>query len=169
MEALQKLSNTPDFADQDAKCRIPIEIGSFRTYWQKGVSPSSPPFIATASQGARYVLVYLSIARAVAVFERCGRLLTRRAVLTDPTEMLAVLPDRALDSEPEAKAASERQIDTLRKVLDIPADKELPRVSATMCSRIIDRVLTEKSLARMRAEIALCDNEVPQVPTLAHD
>lgn len=169
MDAWLNQIHTPNLAQQDAACRVPIEIGAFTTYWQLGISPSTPPFLVTASQGARYVLVYAKTSRAVVVFERCGRVLAQRAILTDATQMLAALPDRALEPSPASKPATDKQLETLRKVLDVAPEKEFPPISAAMCSRLIDRVLTEKTLARMADQLSNCVAELVQEPSLAHE
>ena len=168
MDAWLRHAEHPDFGDQDANTRVPIEIGAFTTFWCKGLVPTSPPFLVTANQGVRYLLVYIERGKAIAVYENCGKTWTRRALLTAPTEMLAVLPQRAFQADLESKPASEKQIVTLKKFLDAAADRKFPELSARACSRLLDRLIVERALAKLKDDIAACAAEVDG-PTLARD
>jgi hypothetical protein len=60
--------------------------------------------------------------------------------------ILAALPKRAM-APPSAEAvASPRQLATLRKILDLPVDHELPALHATAVSLLIDRIVLAKIL-----------------------
>lgn len=146
LEALHRLIKEPDLATQAQSAREVVRIGGVPTYWSPPFAEGLPPYISTVSNGAQRMFVVDLTHLNVALYEGARDLWARRMLTARPEMILSALPKRAMVLPMAEAVASPRQLATLRKILDLPADHELPPLHATAVSALIDRVVLAKIL-----------------------
>lgn len=146
LEALQRLINKPDLTTQAQSAREVVRIGGVPTYWSPSFAGGLSPYISTVSNGAQRLFVVDPTHLNVALYEGGRDTWTRRMLTTRPEMILAALPKRAMALPSAEAVASPRQLTTLRKILDLPVDHELPALHAAAVSLLIDRIVLAKIL-----------------------
>lgn len=157
LRELTRLETTPDLAAQDIDCRTVVSIGGIPTYWSKGLGAETPIYVQHAIGAIKRIHVIDTASNSVAVYDRTANdTWERRAILDRPEEIAASLPKRAINASGVVQPASPKQIATVRKLLEYPADRPMPLLSATAASRIMDRILTEKIVIELAADFRSC-------------
>lgn len=152
LAALHAHMREPNLAIQVQAARQPITIGDVVTYWSIPVVAGLPPYVTTMSGGARRLLIASADKSDFAIYDGGGDLWRCCVVTRRPEIILASLPRRALLPPPPNAEATSRQLATMRKLLDMPPDKELPRLHAAVVSRVIERFVVERSLPALVAD-----------------
>ena len=154
MQELTRLASIPDLRAQDSDCLTEVPFGGLKTYWSRGLGEDVPPFLTHSVKGVKRFHILAADRQTVAVYDRpAPKNLERRALLEDPAEIAASLPQKALNPDVAPKAATDKQIGLLRKVLELPADYHLPVISSLAASRIIDRIMNEGTVALLADDI----------------
>ena len=152
-QELQRIAATPDLLQQDRGARVTITIGGVATWWSQGLSPDTPVFIQHAIGTVKRIHLIDPATLAVGVYDRMAKeTWERRAILERPEEILASLPAKALSERAAGQPASARQIAVVSKLLEIPADQPVPRLSAIAAGRLLDRIVTEKVVIVLSAD-----------------
>ena len=153
LQELHRIGSIADLADQDRDSRVPIQIGDLTTYWSKGLGANTPLFVQHPIELTKRIHLYDTASSSVAVYDRTGKnVWERRGILNKPDEIAASLPRKALSGCGIGEPASLKQVATVRKLLDLPADRPMPAMSALSASRILDRIVTEKSVVELGAD-----------------
>jgi len=153
LQELRRLETIPDYADQDRNCRVPVMIQDLTTYWSKGLCADTPLFVQHAIATTKRLHLVDTASSVVGVYDRTERnTWERRALLEDPDEIAASLPNKALNGGAMGDPASVKQIAAIRKLLDMPAERPIPLLSALSASRILDRIVTEKAVKELAAD-----------------
>lgn len=152
LEALQRFIKKDTLAAQAQDVRQTVMIGGVPTYWSPPFVAEAPPYITTMSEGIKRLFLVDPKTLNVALYEGGGDLWQRRVLTQQPEMILAALPRRALSMPAGDEVASARQLATLRKVLDLPVDHELPILHSAAVSLVIDRVVLTKALMPIAAD-----------------
>lgn len=152
LEALQRLVAERDLSAQATSVRQTVLIANVPTYWSRPFEAEGLPYLTTMSDGIHRLFLVDPGSLTVALYDG-GRATWRRRVLTRRPEMiLAALPRRALTLPVTDGTTSARQLATLRKVLDLPVDHELPALHPAAVSTVIDRVVLGKVIPPLVAD-----------------
>lgn len=152
LEALHRLISTGDLAAQAQGARHIISIHGIPTYWSPSFAPGLSPYISTVLNGAQRLFLVDCAHRHVALYEGAREHWTRRVLTDRPELILSALPRRAMTPPSADAVASPRQLATLLKILDLPANHELPALHAASVSLLIDRVVLAKILPPIVAD-----------------
>jgi hypothetical protein len=154
LHELTRLQPITDLNTQDDGCRTTIQIGETLTYWSKGLSPATPPFVQHTVNGVKRLHVIDQESLTVAVYDRTApKTWERRAVLETSVGILASLPKKALQAPPASQPATPKQIATVQKLLELPGDRLMPTLSVQAASRILDRILSETSAVELFGDL----------------
>ncbi len=145
-----------DLPTQAAECRQIIVVAGQPTNWTKPVSENLPPFFATQIGKERRVFLQAHDGVNFAVYDSEGKNWTRRTLTRRDDIILAALPSRALKAIDPAADATPKQLDALRKFLDLAPTAELPKLHRLAVSRLIERVLIERHLPQIVEDLHNC-------------
>jgi hypothetical protein len=159
-QELNRIRNISDPRMQTEGARVSVTFSNQTVYFSKGLSSESALFLQHTIQGTRRVHVLSADRNAVAVFDSRGNdAWERRALLRSPDEILASLPKRAFLAEIPVNPATEKQLAVIRKVLEIPAEEQMPMISSAAAGRLIDRVTVEKAVALLLEDLGRWEDE----------
>jgi hypothetical protein len=140
---------------------VPVACGAFVTFhpsfgsvvsWQRGQHEGLPPYVSTVLNGAQRLFLIDPTHLHVALYEGSRDHWTRRMLTDRPELILSALPRRAMAPPSADAVASSRQLATLLKILDLPANHELPALHGSAVSQLIDRVVLAKILPPIAAD-----------------
>lgn len=153
-EALTELKRLESISlsQQADEGRQVILIANVPTYWTVPVSPSLPAFIASTTGRDRRLILRASDGN-FAIYEGNGSQWARRALTQRPDFLLAVLPRRALTPADPQSVATAKQLAAIRKFLDLSADSPLPPLHSVAVGRLIERILIERYLPEVVADL----------------
>jgi hypothetical protein len=144
------------FSNRDQRTlldKLLLLLADLHTYWSKGLSADTPLFVQHALATTKRLHLVDTASSVVGVYDRTERnTWERRALLENPDEIAASLPSKALNGGAIEDPASVKQIATIRKLLDMPAERPIPPLSALSASRILDRIVTEKAVKELAAD-----------------
>jgi hypothetical protein len=153
LQELGRIETIPNFADQDRESSVMVMIRDLATYWAKGLGAETPLFVQHTAGVTKRVHLIDSASLMVAVYDCTGKdTWERRAILEDPEVIRASLPKRALSNASLGQPASLKQIAAVRKLLELPADRPMPALSAMSASRIMGRIVAENSVKELAAD-----------------
>ena len=151
-----------------AAARHPVEIGGSTTYWSRGISKDTPPFVQhSLSPSSGVKRVHILLEDAVTVYDRQDQRTWERRALIQRSEsqaILASLPRKALSSEVSTALATPAQLAVIAKNIGVNAES-LPTLAAAVVSRLIDRLTCERDIAELVIDAR--DWASLPVPTLA--
>lgn len=152
MSELTRLATSP-LATQARDSRLEITIDGVPTYWRRPLSAVVPAFL-TFTRGPRaYLQLWHAKESVLLQFVRNpgDRWAFFRSV-SEPAAVVQALPFSAF-LLPEGEApASTAQLDALRRMLQLPVDHPLPSLHSYTATRLLNRLLLEPALVRLRAE-----------------
>lgn len=151
LAALGRLATT-SLAQQARDTRLEISLDGVPTYWRRPVSAVVPAFQVFSRGDKAHLQIWHRKDQALLQFLRgpdSRWALDRR--ITAAADMIPMMPVSAFVL-PEGEAeATPAQLEALRRMLQLSSEQKLPRLHRLAATRLLDRLLLEPALVRLRA------------------
>ena len=138
-----------DLEAQASGARRAITLSGVTTYWTEPFTPGLPPYILLKQTQNLRVFLLGDDNESIGVYDGAKKDWERRAIGRSPEWVHAVLPKRAFGAPDSAALATPRQLSTIRRVLNLAPDFEIPPLHIASASRLLDCVTFEKILPEL--------------------